>query len=527
MGCPWFKPKSNSTGKNFEHSFRNSHRYRPDPPSSHPASSHATLQSFSVEIPTRPPSSELEPLPSRPPPLRKPLILLPTKKQTRVQLYTPIYVALESHYHTQDDHLCFEESDEMALIKELNSKELQVNHLRSGLCGIVLKEFVQLDKNTPLRLAVNDRGITNRCIMQYNVPGAYLIRRSRHDSREFVLSIDQENKDRNVRQWHYLIRAERLTNYFYFPDEKELDKFFFSSFQKLIADERVKAVIPLTEILPYSIEFEEELWNIPFNELIIENKIGEGEFGEVFRAQWRQKPVAVKKIHIHGITDTITRETDAMKVLTNLYIVSFYGVSSNQISNEIFLVTELMENGDLKSWLQKLPRLPEHSTILRFSKHITYGMSYLEKSNYVHRDLACRNILVGPNANIVKIADFGLSTIVNDRDAERRQQAHSQKLPVRWSAPEVLADRATYSIKSDVWSYGILLIELWLKGGNPYDDKHPAYIESAVKDRFVHEKPPDCPDKFYELIICRCLKFEPNDRPSFERLRQLLDQWEF
>jgi tRNA A-37 threonylcarbamoyl transferase component Bud32 len=527
MGCPHRKPLSvyNSSGKTFDNINQNAQRYRLDPPSIQP-----TSQPFSIEIPSRSSSPELQP-PPRPPPLRNPSIPLPRKNQSHVQLHTPIYVALRSYHHPEDGYLSFEEGDEMELIEELNSNKLLVNHLRSGLSGIVLKGFVQLDVNTPLRLAINDRGITNRCIMQYNTPGGYLIRRSRHAARDFVLSIDQENKERNARQWHYLIRVEPLNNYFYFSDEREIDNIFFSSFHQLVADKRVQAVIPLTKILPYAIEFEEELWNIPFNELVIGEKIGEGEFGEVFRGQWHKKQairsVAVKKIRIHGITDTVTRETEAMKVLTNLYIVSFYGISSNQISNEIFLVTEFMENGDLKSWLQKLPKLPENSTILRFAKQVTYGMSYLEKRNYVHRDLACRNILVGPDANIVRIADFGLSTIVNDRDAERRQEAHSQKLPVRWSAPEILADRATYSIKSDVWSFGIVLIELWLKGGNPYDDKHPAYIAPAVMDGLVHEQPPDCPNNFYEFIIRRCLKFQPNDRPSFERLKQILEQWEF
>jgi len=492
------------------------------------------------QLPTQPESSPYydetllskpPPLPPLPPPLKRRPISIPSQSQSRVQLYTPIYVALRSHSTKQNGYLSFEEGDEMEWIEELPLDELQVNHLRSGHVGIVQKISVQLDRNTPLRLAVNDRGITNRCIMQYNVLGAYLIRRSRHNVRDFVLSIYQVNEERHTFQWHYLIRIEPSNKSFYFPDEDKINNIYFSSFRQLVADERVRTVIPLTEILPYAIDFDEELWNIPFNELSIEEKIGEGEFGEVFRAQWRKdetiRLVAVKKIRIYGITDIVTREIEAMKTLTNLYIVSLYGVSKNQNSNEIFLVTEFMENGDLKSWLKKLSNLPDYTTLLRFARHITYGMAYLEHWNYVHRDLACRNILVGPNVNIIKIADFGLSTIVNDRDAERRQEAHSQKLPVRWSAPEVLENRTTYSIKSDVWSFGILLIELWLKGGNPYDDKHPTYITSAVTDGYVHERPPDCPDDFYKLVICRCLRFKPNDRPSFDALTGLLDQWKF
>jgi tRNA A-37 threonylcarbamoyl transferase component Bud32 len=509
-----------SIGESVESPIQNLKIHKLEPPSIQLVSLQPSTHTISAERP-----------PSRSPPPKKRLIPLPSQTQSCVQLSTPIYVALQIHSSTQDGYLSFDEGDEMELIEEFNFNELRVTHLRSGLSGLVLKDFVQLDINTPLRLALNDRGITNRCIMQYNVLGAYLIRRSRHNVRDFVLSIYQINEERNTSQWHYLIRIEPSNKCFYFPDEHKLNIIYFSSFHQLVADERVRAVIPLTEILPNTIEFEEELWNIPFNELSIEEKIGEGEFGEVFRAQWRKdqtmRQVAVKKIRIHGVTDTVTREIEAMKTLTNLYIVSLYGVANNQNSNEMFLVTEFMENGDLKSWLTKLPNLPDYSTLLHFARHITYGMAYLEQRNYVHRDLACRNILVGPGGNIVKIADFGLSTIVNDRDAERRQEAHSQKLAVRWSAPEVLDDKATYSIKSDVWSFGILLIEIWLKGGNPYEKEHPAYIAPAVMNGFVHERPADCPNDFYQFIICRCLKFNPNDRTSFDALTQLLDQWKF
>jgi serine/threonine protein kinase len=215
-----------------------------------------------------------------------------------------------------------------------------------------------------------------------------------------------------------------------------------------------------------------------------------------------------------------------MKNLTNLYIVSLYGISQNPNTDEILIVTELMENGDLKSWLKRLPNLPEYSTLVCLSRDIAIGMTYLEIRNYVHRDLACRNILLGPRANTVKIADLGLSTIVDKNDVDRRQEAQSEKLPIRWLAPELLDNQAAYSIKSDVWSFGILLIELWLKGGDPYGEKHLAWIQSAVSSGFVHQKPVDCPDDFYQSIIYKCLKFKTNDRPSFAALRQLLEKWQ-
>ncbi|CAF3578677.1 unnamed protein product [Rotaria sp. Silwood1] len=105
-------------------------------------------------------------------------------------------------------------------------------------------------------------------------------------------------------------------------------------------------------------------------------------------------------------------------------------------------------------------------------------------------------------------------------------EAHSEKLPIRWLAPELIDNQAAYSIKSDVWSFGILLIELWLKGGDPYHNQHITWISSVVRDGYVHEKPPNCPVEFYESLICQCLKFKANDRPSFLALKQLLDKWQ-
>jgi hypothetical protein len=472
----------------------------------------------------------IPPQPNRPLPVLKPPPSISQGNQSLVQLHTPIYVATRSYQKTTDGHISFEVNDEMELIEEINSSELRVNHLRSGLSGIVPKNSVRLDVNTPLRLAVNDRGIVQRCLMEYSVPGAYLIRRSASAINGFVLSISQFHEQRNTFDWHYSIGINSSNTCFYFTQEERLKNLFFTSFQQLIVDKNVRSIIPLTEVLPYSLEFEEEVWKISYNELHIERKIGEGQFGEVFRANWRKGrktiPIAIKKLHIRGVTSTVQREIEAMKTLRNLYIVTLYGISQDPITNELLIVTELMENGDLKSWLKRLPKLPTYSTLLGFAKGISSGMVYLEIRNYVHRDLACRNILLGPHENFVKIADFGLSIIVDTNDTDQLQQAKSEKLPTRWLAPELLDDQAAYSIKSDVWAFGILLIELWLKGGDPYDDEHLAWIRSAVQGGYIHKKPTDCPDDFYESVICRCLQFKANDRPSFSALRQLFDKWQ-
>jgi serine/threonine protein kinase len=215
-----------------------------------------------------------------------------------------------------------------------------------------------------------------------------------------------------------------------------------------------------------------------------------------------------------------------MKILRNNYIVTLYGVTKDLRTNETLLITELMENGDLKKWLQDSQDVPNEKIIVSFANDICRGMSFLEKQSRVHRDLACRNLLLGVGRHTIKIADFGLSTLIHKDDFLQRKETYLQKLPIRWTAPEVLNNRRVYSIKSDVWSFGIVLIEIWLKGSDPYpEEKEFSSIRTLVQNGYVHKKPLKCSTRFYNRFILPCLRFEPNQRPNFKSLMELLRQW--
>ncbi|CAF1119860.1 unnamed protein product [Adineta ricciae] len=270
-------------------------------------------------------------------------------------------------------------------------------------------------------------------------------------------------------------------------------------------------------------------------------EIGRGNFGTVYYALYKNsQDVAVKTLNsTDGAFTTgamgpneesmkeLLQEAKMMMHLKHANVLHIVGVTFFGDQQQLSLVTDFMKNGSLLDYLKKHRELFlkwAAPTVMKklnnFSQQIYAAMSYLEDREIVHRDLAARNCLIGEN-DTLKVGDFGLTRLT---DFGLYQATNTVCAP-RWTAPEALFS-SKYSSRSDVWSYGITLWEVYSLGDRPYGNVHNSVIYDIVKNssnsipRYLPKPRRFCSDEAYTHIILLCLTHNVTMRPRFRDLQQ-------
>lgn len=249
-------------------------------------------------------------------------------------------------------------------------------------------------------------------------------------------------------------------------------------------------------------------------------KIGEGNYGEVYRgqmtdAQGRKETVAIKSLKAVGQTDDLKREFRIMQKLKHRNIVRLCGLVDSD-EEDMYVVMEYLPMGSLKDYLKTHREHINNTMLLKFAMDIAEGMDYLEQERIIHRDLAARNILVADQYT-VKITDFGLAQEPNKGNYYIRQT--NRALPLPWYAIECI-ETGKFSHKSDVWSYGVTCWEMFTLGQEPDLPQKPETLIQMLKNgKRLNLKPP-CHPTIYTELIRPCWDQEPELRPNFSALIQ-------
>lgn len=268
------------------------------------------------------------------------------------------------------------------------------------------------------------------------------------------------------------------------------------------------------------------MFSIKAADLEMAEKLGEGSFGAVYKAKYRGRWVAVKKLAASVLGNAVSeffREASLMMGLVpHRNIVRVFGMC--QELGNYSMVMELLPGGSLDGLLAKRKVAPTNPLpeieLYKLARGIALGMKHLSASGIIHRDLAARNILLD-SQNVPRVSDFGFSRNVGDQGTAKTQSAVG---PIRWMAPEQIGEQQ-YSEKSDVWAYGALLVEL-ITGNEPFPNQDlmqvAVNIRDGKEDPLTHvPKETEAPDWMMKLIQS-CFVFEAEHRYSFSEVINFL-----
>ncbi|KAM9781866.1 macrophage colony-stimulating factor 1 receptor 2 [Syngnathus typhle] len=320
-------------------------------------------------------------------------------------------------------------------------------------------------------------------------------------------------------------------------------------------------------------------WEFPRDKLRLGGVLGSGAFGKVVEAtayglgSQDETRVAVKMLKPSAHSEEREALMCELKILSHLgyhdNIVNLLGACTR--GGPVLMITEYCFHGDLLNFLRARahhlvaatlsPEPAEHdvkysnvrlrsdsgisccseyqemqpilshsgversarlciSDLMRFSYQVAQGLDFLSTRNCIHRDVAARNVLL-TERHVAKICDFGLARDIRNDDSYIVQG--NARLPVKWMSPESIF-QCVYTVQSDVWSYGVLLWEIFSLGKSPYPNVAvDTKFYRMIKDGGHMERPDFAPPQMYRLMTS-CWSLEPSERPTFKMIARLIER---
>ncbi|XP_029916305.1 fibroblast growth factor receptor 1-A isoform X2 [Myripristis murdjan] len=286
-------------------------------------------------------------------------------------------------------------------------------------------------------------------------------------------------------------------------------------------------------------------WELPRDRLVLGKPLGEGCFGQVVMGEAlgldKEKPNRVTKVAVKMLKSDAT-EKDLSDLISEMEMMKIIGKHKNIINllgactqdGPLYVIVEYASKGNLREYLRvRRPPGMEYcynpdqvpvenmsiKDLVSCAYQVARGMEYLASKKCIHRDLAARNVLVTED-NVMKIADFGLARDIHHIDYYKKTT--NGRLPVKWMAPEALFDRI-YTHQSDVWSFGVLLWEIFTLGGSPYPGVPVEELFKLLKEGHRMDKPSTCTHELY-MMMRDCWHAVPSQRPTFKQLVEDLDR---
>ncbi|XP_058978010.1 tyrosine-protein kinase Fer isoform X3 [Musca domestica] len=369
---------------------------------------------------------------------------------------------------------------------------------------------VSLSTNRPLYEEEWFHGVLPReeVVRLLNNEGDFLVRETiRNEESQIVLSVCWNGHK------HFIVQTT-VEGHFRFEGPP------FPSIQELILHQ-YQSELPVTvksgAILRTPIR--REIWELSNDDVVLCEKIGRGNFGDVYKAKLKstKKDVAVKTCRM-TLPDEQKRkflqEGRILKQYDHPNIVKLIGICVQK--QPIMIVMELVPGGSLLNYLRKNSNILTTRQQMGMCRDAAAGMRYLESKNCIHRDLAARNCLVDLECS-VKISDFGMS-----REEEEYIVSDGMKqIPVKWTAPEAL-NFGKYTSLCDVWSYGILMWEIFSKGDTPYSGMTNTQAREKIDHGYRMPAPDNAPAEMYRLML-KCWAAEPESRPHFDEIYNVVD----